>query len=64
AGRERFEAVVFVAASPTRTAAGSALGQWVQRTAVIVEPDGRSQAEDVAQALSDAGVSVTEVVWT
>ena len=56
--------MVFVAASPTRTAAGSALGQWVQRTAVIVEPDGRSQAEDVAQALSDAGVSVTEVVWT
>ena len=36
----------------------------VEDDAVIVEPDGRSQAEDVAQALSDAGVSVTEVVWT
>ncbi|HRW37403.1 MAG: hypothetical protein KDB04_17465 [Acidimicrobiales bacterium] len=64
AGREKYEAVVFVAASPVRTAAGAALGQWVHRTAVIVEPDERSQAEPVAGALADAGVKVTEVVWT
>jgi capsular polysaccharide biosynthesis protein len=64
AGRERFEAVVFVAASPVRTAAGAALGQWVGRTAIIVEPDGRSQAEPVAAALAEADVRVTEVVWT
>jgi capsular polysaccharide biosynthesis protein len=64
AGRERFEAVVFVAASPVRTAAGAALGQWVGRTAMIVEADGRSQAEAVATALAEADVRVTEVVWT
>jgi polysaccharide biosynthesis transport protein len=64
AGRERFEAVVFVAPSPTRTAAGSALGQWMQRTALVVAPEERSQAEPVATALADAGVRVTEVVWT
>ena len=64
AGRERFEAVVFVAPSPTRTAAGSALGQWVGRTALVVEPADRPQAEAVATALAEAGVRVTEVVWT
>jgi uncharacterized protein involved in exopolysaccharide biosynthesis len=64
AGRERFEAVVFVAPSPNRTAAGSALGQWVGRTALIVGPDERPQAESVATALAEAGVRVTEVVWT
>ena len=64
AGRERFEAVVFVAPSPTRTAAGSALGQWVKRTALVVEPDDRNEAEAVATALAEAGVRVTEVVWT
>lgn len=64
AARERFEAVVFVAPSPTRTAAGSALGQWMQRTALVVAPEERSQAEPVATALADAGVRVTEVVWT
>lgn len=64
AGREKYEAVVFVAASPVRTAAGAALGQWVHRTAVIVAPEDRSQAEPVAAALADAGVKVAEVVWT
>lgn len=64
AGRERFEAVVFVAPSPTRTAAGSALGQWVDRTALIVGPDDRSQAEPSVAALAGADVRVTEVVWT
>jgi capsular polysaccharide biosynthesis protein len=64
AARERFEAVVFVAASPTRTAAGTALGQWTGRTALVVEPEDRANAETVATALSEAGVRVTEVVWT
>ncbi len=64
AGRERFEAVVFVAPSPSRTAAGSALGQWVGRTALIVANDERSQAEAAATSLAEAEVRVTEVVWT
>ena len=64
AGRERFEAVVFVAPSPSRTAAGAALGQWVQRTALVVAEGERQQAEPAATALADAGVGVTEVVWT
>ena len=50
--------------SPSRTAAGTALGQWVGRTALIVAPDERSQAESVATALAEADVRVTEVVWT
>jgi hypothetical protein len=64
AGRERFEAVVFVAPSPSRTAAGTALGQWVDRTALVVDKANRGQAEAAASALNDADVSVTEVVWT
>ncbi len=39
AGREGFEAVVFVAATPTLNAAGAALGQWVAKTSVVVEDD-------------------------
>jgi hypothetical protein len=64
AARERFEAVVFVAASPARSAASTALGQWVNRTALVVGPDDRAQAEAVATALAEADVRVTEVVWT
>ena len=64
AGRERFEAVVFVAAAPSRTAAGTALGQWVDRTALVVDRKDRSRAEDAATALIGADVAVTEVVWT
>lgn len=64
AGRERFEAVVFVAPSPTRTAAAAGLGQWVGRTALIVGRDDRQQADDAATALAEADVRVTEVVWT
>jgi len=64
AGRERFEAVVFVAPSPSRTAAGSALGQWVGRTALVVGRDERAQAEAAATSLAEADVRVTEVVWT
>jgi hypothetical protein len=64
AGRERFEAVVFVAPSPSRTAAGSALGQWVGRTALVIGPDERNKAEAAAESLAGADVRVTEVVWT
>lgn len=64
AARERFEAVVFVAPAPSRTAAGTALGQWVERTALVVTPDDRSAAEAAATALTEADVRVTEVVWT
>lgn len=64
AGRERFEAVVFVAPSPTRTAAGSALGQWVDRVALVISPDERNRAAEAASALAEAEVRVTEVVWT
>jgi len=64
AGREHFETVVFVAAAPSRTAAGTALGQWVGRTTLVVGPGERSRAEAAATALADAGVRVSEVVWT
>lgn len=64
AGREKFEAVVFVAPSPSRSAAGTALGQWIGRTALIIGSDERPQAEAVATALAEADVRVTEVVWT
>jgi len=64
AGRERFEAVVFVAPSPSRTAAGSALGQWVGRTALVISSDDRSHAEAAAASLAETDVRVTEVVWT
>jgi capsular polysaccharide biosynthesis protein len=64
AGRERYEAVVFVAPSPQRTAASSALGQWVDRTALVVEPADRGQAESAAGALAAADVRVAEVVFT
>jgi hypothetical protein len=64
AGRERFEVVVFVAPSPTRTAAGAALGKWVRRCALVIGRDDRAEAEPAAAALADAEVRVTEVIWT
>ena len=64
AGRERYEVVVFVAPSPTRTAAAAALGQWVDRTVLVVGDEERPQAEPSALALSEADVRVSEVVWT
>lgn len=64
AGREGFEAVVFVAATPTRNAAAAALGQWVTKTAVIVDDDDGQGVEAAVAALAEADVSVTEVVWT
>lgn len=64
AGGENFEAVVFVAATPTRNAAAAALGQWVDKTAVIVENDDGPAVEAAVQALVEADVAITEVVWT
>ncbi len=64
AGREGFEAVVFVAPTPTRNAAAAALGQWVTKTAVIVEGDDSQAVEQTVSALKEADVRVTEVVWT
>ena len=64
AGREGFEAVVFVAATPTRNAAAAALGQWVAKTAVIVEDDDGPAVEQAVSALREADVAITEVVWT
>ncbi|MEO6987402.1 MAG: Wzz/FepE/Etk N-terminal domain-containing protein [Aquihabitans sp.] len=64
AGREGFEAVVFVAATPTRNAAAAALGQWVAKTAVIVENDDGPAVEAAVSALVEADVAITEVVWT
>lgn len=63
AGREGFEAVVFVAASPTRNAAAAALGQWAGQTAVIVEDDDGHAVEQTVDALIQAGVEIGEVVW-
>lgn len=64
AGREGFEAVMFVAATPTRNAAAAALGQWVSKTAVIVEDDDGQAVELAVSALREADVDITEVVWT
>jgi capsular polysaccharide biosynthesis protein len=64
ASTERYEAVVFIAPSPTRSATTTALGQWVDRTALIVEPSDRPRAQDAATALTEADVDVTEVVFT
>jgi len=64
AGREGFEAVVFVAATPTRNAAAAALGQWVTKTAVIVEGDGSQPVEQAVMALRESDIDIDEVVWT
>lgn len=63
AGRERFEAVVFVAATPTKNAAGAALGQWADKTAVIVQGDDAPEVEATVRALVEADVRIHEVVW-
>lgn len=64
AGREGFEAVVFVAATPTLNAAGAALGQWVDKTSVVVEDDDGQAVEATVEALQHADVRIAEVVWT
>ena len=64
AGREGFEAVVFVAPTPVRNAAAAALGQWVAKTAVIVDHDESQAVETTVEALIEADVRITEVVWT
>jgi capsular polysaccharide biosynthesis protein len=64
AGSEGFDVVLFIAATPTLNAAGAALGQWVSQTAVIVEDDESAAVEATVDALRQAGVDITEVVWT
>jgi len=64
AGREGFEAVVFVASTPTLNAAAAALGQWVGKTAVIVEDDDGQAVEQAVNALHQADIHIAEVVWT
>lgn len=64
AGREGFEAVIFVAATPTFKASAAALGQWVDKTAVVVEDDDGQAVEAAVDALEQADVTISEVVWT
>lgn len=61
---EGFELVLFVAATPTRSATAAAIGQWVEKTAVIVLDDDSHAVEQTVGSLSEAGARVTEVVWT
>lgn len=63
AGREGFEAVVFVAAAPARNAAAAAIGQWVSKTALIVEDDDGQAVHDTTSVLVQSDVTITEVVW-
>ena len=63
AGREGFEAVVFVAASPARNAAAAAIGQWVSKTALIVEDDDGQAVHETTSVLVQSDVTITEVVW-
>lgn len=64
AGRDGYDVVIFVAASPTRNAAAAALGQWTGKTLVIVEDDESAAVEAVVGALQQADVAIDEVVWT
>ncbi len=64
AGREGFEAVVFVAPTPVRNAAAAALGQWATKTAVVVDHEESQAVEATVSALVEADVRITEVVWT
>lgn len=64
AGREHYEAVVFITSSPARGAAATALGQWVATSAVIVDDPDRATLEHTVTALRDGGVTISEVVWT
>lgn len=64
AGRDGFDVVIFVSASPTRNAAAAALGQWVGKALVIVEDDESAAVEAVVGALQEADVAIDEVVWT
>lgn len=65
AGRDGFEVVVFLASNPTRNAAAVALGQWVDKVAIIVaHDDDRQGITETAAALAESDARVTEVVWT
>ena len=65
AGRDGFEVVVFLASNPARNAAAVALGQWVDKVAIIVaHDDDRQGVTQTAAALDESDARVTEVVWT
>jgi len=64
ASRDGFEVVVFLAANPTRNAAAAALGQWVDKTVIVVDSDDGSAVVTTAEALAEADARVSEVVWT
>ncbi len=63
ASRDGFEAVIFLAASPTFQATAAALSRWVDKNALIVLDDDAQAAEQAAAALREADVKVAEVVW-
>lgn len=64
AAREGFEAVVFVAGTPTRNAAAAALGPWVTKTTVVVDHTNGNGVVDAVRSLQEAGVAIAEVVWS
>lgn len=64
ASRDGFHAVIFLAASPTHQATAAALGRWVHKSALVVPDDDALTAEKAAEALREADVDVSEVVWT
>jgi hypothetical protein len=63
ASRDGFEAVIFLAASPTHQATAAALSRWVDKNALIVLDQDAQAAEQAADALREADVAVAEVVW-
>ena len=63
ASRDGFQAVIFLAASPTHQATAAALARWVDKNALIVLNDDAQAAEQAAEALAEADVKVAEVVW-
>lgn len=63
ASRDGFQAVIFLAATPTHQATAAALSRWVDKNALIVPDDDAQAAEQAAEALREADVEVSEVVW-
>lgn len=63
ASRDGFQAVIFLAASPTQQATAAALSRWVDKNALVVPDDDAQAAEQAAEALREADVEVSEVVW-
>ena len=62
AAEEGFDAVIMLTVSPTHNAAAAALGQWSNRTVVVVNGSSDGIA-DTLRTLRDADARITEVVW-